>query len=205
MIRLYPCVERYLDRLNAPGWDTLPEDAPSHVRLSADVTAAAIGSVIATLARYNAASEEHATASTRESLAVAIRKAKPLLPGGVLAVDDDTRDEIAPGCCAGLEQWRGWVDFLDHGQSPWLGHDPTPYLVARDDTIELCCDEGDDPSRTRFSMSRAHYAAQLLQVERDLRSFACATRAWADAVVPEHAEALELCFVSAFVNATSDS
>jgi hypothetical protein len=53
---------------------------------------------------------------------------------GGLAVSICGRLAVRPGCCSGLEEWREWWAIRD-GQSPWMGHDPTPWCQFLDDGL----------------------------------------------------------------------
>lgn len=191
MIRLFPAVERIVDTPEHCDWPSLPIAAPAHVRLIPGISVAELGSVIATLARFNAPDAATADRATLPLLAAVLDRGEPLsLPGGVMAVDDTCHSTIAPGCCAGLEEWRQWVDFLDSGEPPWLGHDPAPWLNQRDANIEICVMAGSPETLVQHSMTRAEYVAQLVQVEQHLHGFVNALRLWAAAVMPDHAARL---------------
>jgi hypothetical protein len=198
MVQLHPFVELYLDQPEGAAWPTLSVDAPAHVRLHGDMSALEIGSVVATLVRYNN-SEQHATGmASPERLRTVLTGERIILPGGVMAHDDASGITITSGCCCGLEEWRVWVDFLDHGDSPWLGHDPSPYLVRHDDAIDICVMHGEPESEVRLSMSRSDYVRQLGMVEQQLSGAVTALRTWADTYVPDDSTALVARFVSTF-------
>ena len=198
MIRLYPSVERYLDRPGAAEWPTLPFDAPAHVRLHADMSELAIGSVMATFARYNTAADAHGSIADHELLTLALERERLLLPGGVVATDDASGIEVAPGCCAGLEQWHEWTDFLVDGQSPWLGHDPSPFLESVGGNVDICCEQGEPTVSVRLTLSLADFTQELAAVESHLRAFSPQARKWADEMIPSHAARLIARWESAF-------
>ena len=164
MIRLYRCVELYLDRPGAADGPTMPFDAPSHTRFHADIEELAIGSVMATFARYNTPSDASTSLVTRESL--------------------------APGCCAGLEWWQDWVDFPENGQSPWLGHDSSPLLEISDGMIAICAEQGEPLAMLRLSLARDEFSRELAAVETRLLEFTRRAHAWASQLIPDHASEL---------------
>ncbi|MFH8869912.1 hypothetical protein [Streptomyces griseus] len=52
----------------------------------------------------------------------------PFVSGGLRVVDGATGVTLLPGCCHGLEDWRGMYAVLDGAVSPFLGHDPDPVV-----------------------------------------------------------------------------
>lgn len=50
---------------------------------------------------------------------------------------------VNPSCCCGREGWREW-DQVAPGQSPWLGHTPTPWTEHLGDKIRVWPDGGDE-------------------------------------------------------------
>jgi hypothetical protein len=112
-------------------WE-VPEVRPfSLIRLWGEMTYPEIGLVFAQLAQYN----QIKLSSDKQVVLKQILKAKSLvLPGGIQVVCTG-QDTISPSCCCGLETWREWIDFLKTGQSPWLGHDPSPWVEGLGDII----------------------------------------------------------------------
>ena len=191
MIRLIPCVELYRDSPDCADWPTIASDAPSFLHLTGDVTSAEVGSATAAIARYNTTT--NAPSGDRASTAMLramLEREHIVIPGGILALNDQTRVDITPGCCCGLEDWRAWVDFLDDGLSPWTGHDPAPELELRDETVYLSSDAAGIEGVFTFSMTRDEYAAQLASVEQHLADFTRELTRWAETVVPDIATPL---------------
>jgi len=93
-----------------------------HFRIHGDMTPEETGSLVAALTDPL---EVAAGLSTQEILRQLSELAYFGLPGG-LAVSARGRFVVRPGCCSGLEEWREWWAIRD-GQSPWMGHDPTPW------------------------------------------------------------------------------
>ena len=50
---------------------------------------------------------------------------------------------MSPSCCCGLETWQEWKQVAA-GQSPWLGHSPTPWVEHLGHTIRVWPDCGDE-------------------------------------------------------------
>lgn len=190
-IRLIPCVELYRDSPTCADWPSIASDAPSYLHLTGDVTTAEVGSAVAAIARYNTATD--APADGRASIAMLrglLEHEHIVIPGGILALNDQTRVDITPGCCCGLEDWRDWVDFLDDGVSPWTGHDPAPELELRDDSVNLSSDAAGVEGVFTFAMTRAEYVEQLASVEQHLADFTRELSRWAQTVVPDIAAPL---------------
>ena len=49
-----------------------------------------------------------------------------IAPGGLIARENTFI--LFPGCCCGLEAWREWGQLHQGANSPWLGHDPDPWI-----------------------------------------------------------------------------
>jgi hypothetical protein len=205
MIRLYPCVELAPEGELGADWPTMPDATFMHVRLTDEVSPLAVGSIMSTFARYNTDHGMHAPKATPALLLAALERPAPILPGGVIAVDEASGAEIPPGCCSGLEHWRDWVDFLEGGDSPWLGHDPTPYLVREDDAVAVCAMMGEPLALVRLTLPRADYVQQLAAVERHLNDFTAAVRDWSRVYLPDHATTLVTRIATAFGGAPQSS
>lgn len=98
-------------------------------------------------------------------------------PGGLRLRDTTTGVTAAPGCCAGLENWRDWWG-LANGEDPWLGHDPTPAVEHTGDVVRLWPD-GDRPHGPRIDVPRGLLPDLLDSVRDDLVGFLTAVDRWA--------------------------
>ena len=65
-----------------------------------------------------------------------------IAPGGLRATDDEFK--LLPSCCCGLEGWREWYNVKPGGGSPWLGHDPNPYVDCGGEAAVLWTDDDGD-------------------------------------------------------------
>jgi hypothetical protein len=101
-----------------------------------------------------------------------------ILPGGLQASLGD--QEINPSCCCGLEGWREWQRVLDGG-SPWLGHDPAPWVELSGDVVRVWSDGALDEAPDAFPIAfeRSHFQAELDRAARQLRTFLERSVDWA--------------------------
>ncbi|WP_299415161.1 hypothetical protein [Acaryochloris sp. IP29b_bin.148] len=102
-----------------------------------------------------------------------------VLPGGIQIVSEEK--VIPPSCCCGLETWREWIDFLQTDHSPWLGHDPSPWVERQGNSIRIWSDGGTVPTRDAFYMdvSQPEFEKALMRVERELQAFLFSIESWA--------------------------
>jgi hypothetical protein len=99
-----------------------------------------------------------------------------ILAGG-LQVNDGSNRIITPSCCCGLETWRDWIEFLSTGESPWLGHDPNPWVEkVNDNLIRVWADEG---GGFFIDFDRSTFELKLSEVQQDLADFLVRIETWA--------------------------
>lgn len=168
----------YEDDVSCP-WQ-IPEYTPfSMIRLFGEITSPEVGIVFAQLAEYN----QIELANDKQSVLEQILEAESLvLPGGIKVISKDK--SISPSCCCGLETWREWIMFLETGQSPWLGHDPSPWLERQGDLIRIWSDDSIEPVSRVFCIDvpRPDFERALILVERDLQAFLYSIESWAQDV-----------------------
>ncbi len=126
------------------------------------------------------------------------------LPGGVRLTDGSGND-VSPGCCSGVENWREWLE-LEDGVSPWMGHDPDGWVEERREGFLVCSGRlGDglpDPPvvETCVLIPRADLPRLLAGLQHDMRSFAERVGEWAVRLDPEAGERLARQFVAQMVD-----
>lgn len=166
------------DAESRPPWPVAPNAAGSWTRLHANCRADQVGLFVAALAHsldLDAGTDRHALVSALladETLVVA---------GGLRLRDTRTGATVVPGCCAGLADWREWGRVLA-GESPWLGHDPSPEVEFRGDTLRVWPDRA-SPIRHRSGADAVLVPSSalpglLIGVQRDLAGFLDRVRAW---------------------------
>jgi len=157
-------------------WPIADRKVFSFMRLSGEMTHAEVGSIMAQLVKYNQV-EAEPTVGGLLSGAIA---AEGLILSGGIEVSAGER-EIRPGCCCGLEGWREWLACMKSGESPWLGHDPDPWIEWADAVVRVWSDGAITSSRERFAVEfeRERFVAELGRVEEELRAFLPRVAEWA--------------------------
>ena len=174
-----PCLHAVVEVLcyeggdRSPPWPIALSNPPWLIRLSGKVTDREVGSVFAQLVNYN---HLESNGDVKELLDQVIMTSSLILPGG-LQVSSDADKVINPSCCCGLEQWRDWLIFLKTGQSPWLGHDPKPWVEKVGNLVRVWSDEGARAFHIDFEYSK--FESQLSKVQQDLNAFLAHIESWA--------------------------
>ena len=155
-----------------------------------------IGLVFAQLVQYN---RLELAGDIQEVLKRVLEANSLVLPGGIQAICEGNKS-IDPSCCCGLETWREWIDFLETGQSPWLGHDPSPWLDVQGDLIRIWSDGGLESVSDAFyiDVSKSHFKQALGLLERDLQAFLFGIDSWAQDVGFERSSDLSRKFNECF-------
>ncbi|KAF3883832.1 MULTISPECIES: hypothetical protein [Nostocales] len=96
---------------------------------------------------------------------------------GGLQVRTATDKVINPSCCCGLETWRDWLRFVKKGQSPWLGHDPSPWVEKVGGLVRVWSDKGAKAFHIDFEQSK--FEAELSKVQQDLNALLERSEDWA--------------------------
>lgn len=176
-------------------WE-IAEIDESWLRLSAEMTQPEIGLFFARLASYN----QIDLLESRETILKEILGADGLaLAGGIQVVFEEKI--ISPSCCCGLEGWREWQDFLRTGETPWLGHDPSPWIEQGDGVIRVWSDGGLGDSMKnacKIEVKRPAFERAVQSVEQDLLGFRFCIESWCESIgfsqANELAEKVEQCF-----------
>ena len=156
-------------------WPVAKDVLNGLVPLSGASLDAEIGAVVWQLIVYN-------QLSRIEPLRGAVAAKSLVLPGG-LVVEADRDRVIRPGCCAGLENWREWLAVPSEGGSPWMGHDPDPWIENIEGGLRIWSDGAMSEARSRFSIDvgRDELGFALRRVEQDLKGFLERLETWAEA------------------------
>ena len=177
-------------------WEIAEITGSDCIRLSAEMSQPEIGLFFAQLVRYNRID----FSESQEAILKEILAADGLaLAGGIQAIFEE--QVISPSCCCGLEGWREWQDFLKTNKTPWLGHDPSPWIEQVDDVIRIWSDGGlGDSMKDAFKIevNRPAFERELQAVERDLLGFRFCIESWCESLgfeqASELAEKIKRCF-----------
>lgn len=126
-------------------WAELPP-GEDWIALGPTCSDADVRNVVAALASYSGDCRSGAMADAAKAAEMAEGL---ILPGGLRA--EASGQSISPSCCCGLEGWREWFAVAPGGPSPWLGHDPSPFVETRPDQAIIWPDyeaEGSAPCLT---------------------------------------------------------
>lgn len=145
--------------------------------LSADASDETIAAIVDSLALYN----DILGATLDETLGNLESHGHLVVSGGIRAIAPGF--DLVPSCCCGLESWRDWYGIEPGGQSPWLGHDPAPYVDCTPDEAILWTD-GPEHSGPSLSVSYADLSSALAEVQAALTGFVGRLEAWLAANAP---------------------
>lgn len=166
-------------------WLIADSQAFSFIRLSGKMTDREVGLVFAQLVQYNHLESQ---GDTNNVLHRVIQAQTLILPGG-LQVKAAADKVINPGCCCGLETWRDWLRFAKTGASPWLGHDPSPWVEKVGGLVRVWSDEKSRKISHKKGVNIFHidfeqskFEADLSKVQQDLSAFLVRSKAWAGRV-----------------------
>ena len=176
---------------------TPPSPWPDFVRLFKETLPAHISLILNTLAFYNSLSSD-VPVLLPDALA---QEDSLALPGGLAATSGSRI--IYPSCCSGLEEWRDWFKLLDGTGSPWLGHDPSPFVQSLAETFIVWPDGGLTEHLPSFpesiSFTRSQLEAALKRVSVDLSDFVSVFQTWCNANGIPSSEAIVQNFSKSFL------
>ena len=141
--------------------------------------------------------------STQWSVEALKREFPGAIPGGFAAVDQGKL--IGPSCCCGLETWQEWLDVLTTRRSPWMGHDPAPFVEVQGDWVSIWADGGlggSDRGGSPIAFSPSGFEKALQQAARDLSEFEAPLRKWLGFHAPRHEDSVAGQFRERFIVCT---
>ena len=180
--------ECYLAPSIKPPWSISKEGIDPFIRLSEAATFDEVGRIVLRVANCCGGGSFESGAALLESM-----MAEPcwILPGGLRVRESGDRN-IPPSCCCGLETWREWFGVLTDRKSPWIGHDPSPWIEHLGDVIRVwsgsSLSNSSAGSEYCIIFHPEEFATQLQQVEHDLRRFLTLLKKWAIGIHPSCAE-----------------
>lgn len=166
----------YFDDFSCP-WNVPEFTSFSLIPIHPDITYPEIELIFAQLAQYN---QIELVEDKRVVLKQIIAEDGLILPGGIRVIINDRQDSIEPGCCCGLETWREWFDLLQTGNSPWLGHDPSPWIELKGEIVRIWSDGGIEKVSDAFAIEvrQTNFIQALMKIERDLQAFLVCIDSW---------------------------
>ncbi|MBW4600525.1 MAG: hypothetical protein KME29_13245 [Calothrix sp. FI2-JRJ7] len=161
-------------------WQIADYEPSSFMSLHGDMTSCEVGLIIGQLVNYKRLKEK---GNVNDVLHQIIESESMGLPGGLQAINSAGK-VISPGCCCDLDSWRDWLDFLQTGQSPWLGHSPGAWIETVGGLIRVCSGGGMYPEQDSFHIDfeRTAFEKQLEKVQQDLSDFVLLVELWAAGV-----------------------
>jgi hypothetical protein len=191
MFQLQPVVEHYLSR-TAPWIGAGPAD--DWIVVTGEADDDTVRRIVAIVA--SASNVMHETLeATLLAMERKVREEGWLIASGGLRATDH-RFELLPSCCCGLEGWREWYRVKPGGSSPWLGHDPNPWVDCRGEAAVLWTDDDGDGVSLTVPFDSVGYA--LIIVEDMLESFVLRLENWVAREAPA-ASGFPEAFATAFV------
>ncbi|NRQ37860.1 hypothetical protein HII36_39430 [Nonomuraea sp. NN258] len=195
-LRLVPMIERW-DLTGFQAWPVTAETGWGWAPLSGVLGFAEVGTVMAVLARADAepgadsegAPECDALSPAEADAATLVRRLLAqedlIATGGLELRDQAARVSISPGCCSGLEEWRSW-ESLFAGETPWFGHDPSPWAEFDGERLRVWQDGGLGETRWGrcVEVPVQALAGLLRAAQDDLRAFLGLVGEWGEVVVP---------------------
>jgi hypothetical protein len=167
---------------------------PTYVRLWRETEPDAVALVVGTLATWGREKTEWSVEALDRDFPCAV-------PGGFAAVDQEKL--IAPGCCCGLETWKDWLSVLSSTHSPWMGHDPSPFVEVLADRVSVWADGGlGGKSRggSPIVFSWREFESAVRQAATDLSEFEEPLRKWLSSCTPRHADSVVAQFRQRFIH-----
>ncbi|GGN89101.1 hypothetical protein GCM10011579_083520 [Streptomyces albiflavescens] len=178
MLIMEPVLETY-EAADFTLWPTADQPADRLLVLSGDLSPLEVGTAMAVLAGYNKTQRRRHDPGPADGLAMLRRLVSVesvVAPGGLRLQDSATGVTVPPGCCFGLENWRDWQGLLD-GETPWLGHDPTPGVEPSGSLVRLWPD-AERPAGLPIELALSELPVLLESVRSALTGFLGLVEGW---------------------------
>jgi hypothetical protein len=166
---------------------------PQHVRLSREAQPDVVSLIVGTLATWGREKDDWSIEALERDFPIAV-------PGGFAAVEQGR--VIGPSCCCGLETWRQWLDVLNTRRSPWMGHDPSPFVEIREDRVNIWADGGlggNSRDSAPIAFSLLEFETAVAQAAKDLVEFEEPLRKWLGFHAPRYEHNLAAKFRESFI------
>jgi hypothetical protein len=189
-------VDAIVETVAASGFTAWPVASPSGrvLSLSGRLSSFEVGTVMAVIVDYCVpATDEDAIEPDGSEFVRRMIDAECLIAPGGLRIRDTTHGiAVNPGCCFGLENWRDWLDVA-HGGTPWLGHDPSPWIEQAGQTILIWPDgreQSTPPPGCPIEIPAVELPELIDAAQHQLRDFLGLIESWVDALHLSRAQEL---------------
>jgi hypothetical protein len=182
MITLTPVLERW--SFDCPFWQVEPTDFTLAVPRTP--TPQQVGTAIWALIGRSVTADDLSITATDAAEAIERYLAggdEDSAPGGLRIESGDV--VIEPGCCIGLDEWRGWLRIVD-GEVIDLGHNPDGRITHLGPVARIWTSPEQHPQPTApgpddpyIDIHRAALPGLLTAVQQDLAGFLTAVHPWA--------------------------
>ena len=166
---------------------------PLYVRLWGNAEPEAVALVVGTLVTWG-------RESTQWFIEALANEFPAGVPGGFAVTDGERL--IGPSCCCGLETWHEWLDALTTRQSPWMGHDPAPFVEFQEERVSIWAD-GDQGGSSRngspITFSASAFDTAVKQAARELSEFEEPLRRWLSVHAPRYEDNVAAQFRERFI------
>lgn len=136
-IEFWPVAEAYV--AGPAAWPLWKDLGWPYIRLDRSTPLDQVGNVVPKLL----GSDPAPNLSIATAVDTIVSSAEPTLAGGI-EVTSPLGCVVRPGCCSGIEARHGWRAFLETGESPWTGHDPSPWLERCEKHVRIWSDRDGD-------------------------------------------------------------
>lgn len=181
MIVIDPVLETYIVA-GFTAWPTASQPAGHLLPLSGQLDPASVGTGIAVIASYGFPDSDDPSAPAL--IQHVISSECLIAPGGLRIRDTGTGVTVNRGCCCGLENWRDWQN-LPGEETPWLGHDPSPWIEHLGQNIRVWPDGGFRETcagATPIEITTSQLPGLIDTAHRQLREFLDLIEPWAVAL-----------------------
>lgn len=178
-MQLFPCYE---------GQAHDGDHSPFHI-LNGEMDSQALWSFLQELCNYGGYSDGTGNPDTPEiAIKTLLSRETEVVAGGIAVIAGDFR--LYPSCCCGLEDWVEWRNIKKNGASPWLGHDPDPWIDTSGDRAIL--HNGMNTGKESIDVSYEELLVAVENASVALSQFLEKLRSWLKEIDPEHSEQLSM-------------
>jgi len=181
MFELSPVVE--VEYHSSPFEWAQSESSETFIQLNDRSSDDDVARMVALLASYNGILSSGSIGKVTHAVMTADDLA---LPGGLMVRAENI--QIPPSCCCGLEDWREWFSVEPGGISPWLGHDPSPWVECKPDLAIIWADGKLGEQSPSVPVSYSDLEAGRQSARADLIAFTARLSSWLSRHAPQNTD-----------------